>query len=602
MDKATWQQKAEAQLGRPIERLDYTPLPEVRVPALVTTAPPSSRGAEIGLGWTIGASYEGVPEDVAAAVTDDLEGGVEALCVDVRPFRGAKDLAQIVQPIDLESVHLGLANGSIGDAAALVGVIHGLRRSTAPLALDFGLDPIGLLTREGYLTGSLEGHLDAGADLARWCRDEAPRARVFAADDATWHDRGADEAWSIALTVASALAYVRAMEAAGIPLEDAMESVELRQSVPGRFLLGVAKLRATRRIVARIVEIAQTRGAWRQTTRPAWRERCLRDPAVNILRSTASTFGAIVGGADRILVPPHVDTAEARRLARNTQLILRDESHLGGVADPAGGAYALECLTDQLAMRAWDCLQQLEREGGIGAALTNGFVKATLKSCRERDELLVRTRKHPLLGVSRFPDPAEPPITSGFEEENPTSVPGDLPPCDTFEALLPDALSSHSSELTTARVGTGVVRVPTLDARRLAEPFEALRAREPRSVYLASLGSLREHNARTAFGRELLTTGGFTVETAPEATDPASIAARQRVLGSRVVLLSMADSRFDTDGVEAVRLLVEQGTSVWMLGRPDEALGSTYESLGARGWIASGSDVLSALLQLWEHA
>lgn len=606
MDKATWQRKAEEQLGRPIERLDYTPLPEIRVPALCTSGPATSRGTVQAPGWTVAAAYAGSPESVARAIREDVDGGVEAIQVDVRPFRGARDLAQVLQAVDASRVPVALAHGAIGDAAGLVGVLQGLRRPPSEVRLDFGLDPFATLAADGLLQGSMDEHLAAGADLAAWTREHAPLCRVFAADDAVWHDRGADEAWSIALVIAQALAYLRGMEANGLPVEQATGQIELRQTLPGRFLLGIAKLRATRRIVARIAEIGQFEASWRQTVRPAWRERSLRDPSVNILRSTASTFAGIVGGADRILVTPHLGTEHARRLARNTQLILRDESHLGEVADPAGGSHALESLTDQLALRAWACLQQLEREGGLKKALVGGFVKATLKSCSEREDLLVRSRKRPLLGVSRFPDPTEEPPVAPREEERPTSVPGSLEPCATFAELLPHALSSHSTELTGARIGHGLVRAPTLPARRLAEPFERLRSRgerEERTVYLAALGPLREHNARTAFGSELLAAGGLQVATDDAANSPEAVVAHWESLGRPTVLLSMADSRFGTDGLATTRALRELGAHVWILGRcRDEDLRTTFDELGTSGWIAVGTDVHSALLQLWEHA
>ncbi|MCA9566986.1 MAG: hypothetical protein KC656_04050, partial [Myxococcales bacterium] len=234
MDKATWQQRAERELGRPVARLDYSPLPEVRVPALVTAGPPSSRGTGTSAGWQVASTHAGSPEVVAESVADDVQGGVEAIRVDVRAFRGARDLAMAVNAAEPEHRPFALAHGAIGDAATLVGLIRGLRRDVSGMQLDFGLDPIGELARNGFLQGPFDKHVASGADLVRWCRDEAPRCRVFVADGTVWHDRGADEALSIALTVGTALAYLRGMEAEGLSIEDAFGAIELRQAVPGR--------------------------------------------------------------------------------------------------------------------------------------------------------------------------------------------------------------------------------------------------------------------------------------------------------------------------------------------------------------------------------
>ncbi len=601
MDKASWRRRAERELGRPIELLDYTPVPDVRLPALLTEAPPSSRGSGTHTGWAIAATYAGAPEAMAEAIEADVEGGVEVVRIDPRAFRGARDLASALRAARIDRTAVALHRATIGDAALLVGVLQGLRRDLAATRVDFGLDPIGTLAASGTSRGPVEQHLRAGADLARWSAEAMPSARAFLADATVYHDQGADEAWSIALAVATGLTYLRAMESEGMPLERAFGAIELRQAIPGRFFLGIAKLRATRRVVARLAELCQVSGSWRQTAVPARREHCSRDLPVNILRNTGACFAAVVGGAHRIELPPHRPGAEGRRLARNTQLVLREEARLAAVADPAGGSYALETLTERLALRAWALLQQIERQGGLLAALQSGFIQDTIRASATRLDLEVRTRRHPLLGVSRYPDLDEPPPPPAEDEELPTAVPGDLPPCSRFEELLPHALKAQRSELTHARVGPGFARIPALPPCSLESPFVSMRQRadrDPRSVFLATLGPLREHSARTAFGRELLAAGGLRALENESAVTVEAILESWRSSGTRAVLLSAADTRLPSEGAELVEALHREGAAVWCLGRPLPEL----EAAGARGFFAAGGDAVSFLLQLWEHA
>jgi methylmalonyl-CoA mutase len=603
MDRETWRARAERELGRPIERLDYSPGPDVRVPALCTSSPPTSRGTSTSVGWQVVSSHAGIPETIADTVQEAVRGGADVLRIDVRLARGARDLGTaLARHIDTHPIVL--AHSAVGDAATLVALAQGLRKDLSTVQLDFALDPIGRLAREGFLQGPVERHIEAGADVGRWALSDAPRCSAFEVDGTVWFDAGADDAWSLAATLATGVAYLRALDEAEVPLERAFTQIRVRQAASGRFLSTVARLRALRRLVSRVAELSGARGTWRQTVCPSARERVQRDAPTNILRNTASAFAAITGGAQRVDLVPHEATPAAARLARNTLLVLRDEAHLGRVADPAGGAHALESLTDQLAAAAWKRFQRIEAEGGALAALQSGFLAEQITACREREIHNVRVRKHPIIGITRYPDLDAPNPPREPEHELPTSVPGGLGTVETFAELLPVALQAYSSELTHARVGGGLARARPLPVYRFAEPFERLRdkgARLERGVYVATLGPLREHSARTAFGREFVEVGGLRAHVDETVERPEQVVAALHASRAQVALVSCADGRFATEGVEAVRLLTQAGARVWMLGRPGEAEEALREA-GARGFIVDGTDVHQTLLQLWEHA
>ena len=174
--------------------------------------------------------------------------------------------------------------------------------------------------------------------------------------------------------------------------------------------LTVAKLRALRRLWARVEQACglepkpirlHAETAWRMTTR--------RDPWVNMLRTTVAAFSAGIGGADGVTVLPFtaalgLPDAFARRIARNTQLILLDESNLARVADPAAGRGGFEALTDALCEKAWGLFQEIEREGGILESLKGDKLQARIAAVRAQREKAVATRKEPITGTSEFPN------------------------------------------------------------------------------------------------------------------------------------------------------------------------------------------------------
>ncbi len=212
--------------------------------------------------------------------------------------------------------------------------------------------------------------------------------------------------------------------------------------------LTTAKFRALRKLWARVEE------ACGLSPRPvfvaaetAWRMMTKRDPFVNMLRSTMAVVAAGLGGADSITVLPHtaaigLPDGFARRIARNTQLILLEESNLAKVGDPAAGSGGFESLTTELCVAAWSLFQEIEKAAGPDLALEQGLIQAKVAAVRVEREKAIARRKDALTGTSEFPDIAETPA-----------------------AVLDIAPASPLPAASSA----------ALPCRRLAEPFEALR-------------------------------------------------------------------------------------------------------------------------------
>ena len=381
--------------------------------------------------------------------------------------------------------------------------------------------------------------------------------RVVACHGARYHASGASEALELALMFSTFVAWLRAFDSASVSIEDCARLTVMRPAVGRDLVLNVAKLRALRAGLAAICTHCGDADAARHVrlhAQPATREFSRTAPWVNTLRTTAATVAAALGGAQTVFTRTHDDTdsIESRRLARNTQLILREESGLHQVQDPCGGADQFEAMTDQLLQRAWDRFTQLESDGGIATAIGDGTVTATLRT--HADELLgaVRHRRQVLTGVNLYPDPEG---ARNIEQSSTSSGP---------IACAPITLS---------------------------DPFDGLRARVASpapTVHLSSLSSTAATGHRVAFCQNLLAAGGLV-----GTTDDSE--------GARVVILCGGDGDYTAEVAERIRGLLQSGaTRVYLAGTLEDAAAPLLAS-GAHSVIRAGLDAVDFLEDLHRH-
>jgi methylmalonyl-CoA mutase len=373
-----------------------------------------------------------------------------------------------------------------------------------------------------------------GLDVRLATRDLADQAwqtgaRVFVVDATEVHDRGASDVQELAHSLVVGVHYLRRLTDEGFDLDEAAKIVEFRYAATDDQFTTIAKLRAARRLWARVLELCGTsvheQHQHATTSRPMMSK---YDPWVNMLRTTVAAFAAGVGGADAVTVLPFdtplgIPDAFGRRVARNTSHLLIEEAHVAAVTDPAGGAYAVEKLTDDLAVATWELFGRLE-EAGRGELAETLLRDEIARTVEERDRQ-VATRTRPLTGLSEFPNLAE---------------------------TLPDRAPAPHGE----------------DVRRYGAAFEALRD-EPagQHVFLATMGTVAAHTARATFASNLLAAGGIAVDVAGGTETAADLAAAHD--GQRVVCLAGTDAAYDEWGAEAAAALRGSGAEwVVVAGRP----------------------------------
>ncbi|MBK8481071.1 MAG: methylmalonyl-CoA mutase [Proteobacteria bacterium] len=558
-------------------------------------------------------------------------------------------LDALLAGVDLARVAIDLDAGSSALAAAAALVALARRRGLAPTVLhgSCGADPLGLLAAEGRLPCAIERLLQQLADLAGWTTAHAPQWRAVTVSTLAYHEAGATAAQELGLALATGAAYLRRLTDAGLPLDPAALQLTFRLAVGRDVFLELAKLRAARLTWARLVAAAGG-GAAAQRMRvhasTAWRTKTARDPWVNLLRTTVEGFAAAAAGADALTTLPFDEALgpsddAARRLARNTQTILRDEADLGRVLDPAGGSWYVEAATRGLAEAAWGVFQQVEAEGGLARALLSGAVGRWIgEASRRRHEAIVK-RRQPLTGVSEFADVHEQAVVrpapaaatlragaaaalSAHRAAHPQSaavaglvarLAADAPaePGALMAAAIEGAAASATLGQLAALLQAGAGARPALPEPlapgRDAAPFERLRdaseayaaihGRLPR-VFLANLGPIPQHRARAEFAANLLQAGGFEPLGNDGFAQVDDAVAAFAASGAEGAAICSTDEAYAEFAEPLARSLRERGARfVILAGRPGERE-PAYRAAGIDHFIALGGDAEHALTAL----
>jgi methylmalonyl-CoA mutase len=520
---------------------------------------PFTRGGDatrdVLAGWRVMEAFgalgqDGGPEVAAgnAEVLRALSDGVSGLVLRVGDGGvPASDLGGWLQGVYLDLVPVMLIAGAEYCAAAdavleLVDRVPAERRSS--VSIDLGADPL-IAELSGQPNPSVDEVVTVAVRLAGCGR----AVRSITVDGPALHNRGASASWELAAAIGAGVDYVRALMRAGLDPSAALTQISFRFAADADQFMTIAKMRAGRQLWARVAEVLgePQAGAATVHAESSLSMMAQRDPWVNMLRCTLAAFGAGIGGADTMLVHPF-DVAIpggaagaapgfARRIARNTQLLLLEESHVGRVLDPAAGSWFLDDLTEELAESAWSDFRSIEARGGFAAAAE--FVAAGVRDVADRRRDDISHRRTAVTGVNEFPDLTEPPV-----EQN-DSLPDVCRYAAGFEAL-----------------------------RGRSDAFLAGRGVRPRALLLP-LGPLAEHNVRATFATNLLASGG--IETVNPGTVEASGVAgavsafRDPAATCPVAVVCGTDARYAAEVSGVVAAAKDAGVEQVYLAGPEQA-------------------------------
>lgn len=550
-------------------------------------------GRTPGAAWTVMQRVDHPdPKAANAQALDDLDNGATGLTL---VFAGSinangygldaapETIARVLDGVRLDAgitidFNVGPATrGAVQHVAALV-----KSRKLAPESVGMcaSLNPLAGFAGTGATPGPWSVVSRIFSERVRELSEAGFRGPFAVADGRIIHNAGGSEAQELSFAIASAVEYLRALAASGVPLAAARSMIYFRMAADADQFLTIAKLRALRKLWARVEEAC---GLAPEpvfvSAETAWRMMTARDPYVNMLRTTIAITAAGVGGADAITVLPFtvalgLPDRFARRVARNQQLILLEESNLHRVADPAAGSGAIEDLTVRLCVAAWTQFQEIEKAGGCWAALGHGLIQNHVAAVRAERLKAVARRKDALTGTSDYPN---------LHEQ---------------QAAVLDVRPVASPKEATATITT-----EPLPRIRLSEPFEALRDASDRmlaetgarpKVFLANIGRVSDFTARATFAKNFYEAGGIEALGIDGFKSRDDMITAFKASGAKLACICSSDKVYEAQAADAAKALSEAGATVHLAGRPAEHE-AAWKAAGVKSFIYVGCDVLSTL-------
>jgi methylmalonyl-CoA mutase len=605
VDEAEWQARVERVLkgastsrlvSRTLDDIDIQPL---YAPAHDRTPIRRDKRAEHAPAWHV-VQRADIPDPARAnaQILEDLNGGASAISL-VLPeavtagrhglaATTADDFRRVLDNVELDLIQVRLDAGRHGVWAVglLLEVYSGRNLNAAACDLRFAADPIGRFALGGTMPAA-----ETTAERMKRMLDAVTGAGftgpTFAADTRVFDMAGAAPAQELGIAMASAIDYVRALDTQGCDPETAMNSIQLLLTSNADLFQSIAKLRAARLLWARLREAMElpTRDAILDVE-TSLRMMTTRDPHVNMLRAGAAILAAGIAGADSVTALPMTQAmglpdAFARRMARNSQIILQEESGIGFTADAAAGSGYIETLTDELAHGGWQVFQDIEAQGGMIAALKSGHVDTLLAGTRAACAALIGKRKLGLTGVTEFPNPKEP----GLDLLD-IPLPADWAP--PVAAGVQEEALSHGP----------------LQQQRDSEVYEHLRERaddhvaakgSAATIFMATLGPQAEFTARATWARNLFAVGGIELTAADTFASGDAMLEAFKAAGADVACICSSDDVYSQAAAEAVVRLKAAGAKfVYLAGEP-AGLRDELASAGVDEFLKAGMDVRSTL-------
>ena len=565
--------------GFPIRPL-YTGADEIAEPELPGRWPFVRGGdalRDVNSGWKVAETFPSGPSTAVDGNGQVLLGLTEGVSALVLRVGGGEDsvapaeLERLLDGVFLDLVPVVLditGDGADHGAAAdvLLTMLSGLdddQRSR--LSVDLGADPL-----TAPMAGRSAPDLDEVVATAQRLTGYDGHVRAITVDGPAFHNLGANASWELGAAVAAGVAYLRLLVDAGLPVATALGQISFRFAADDDQFMTIAKLRAARQLWARVADVlgAPTAGAATVHATTSLAMMTQRDPWVNMLRTTVAAFSAGVGGADTVMVHPFdaaipggfPGTARsfARRIARNTQLLLLEESHIGRVLDPSGGSWFVEDLTRELAEQAWGHFQEVEARGGFQAAEDHVVGQISQVAANRRAD--IAHRRTALTGVNEYPNLAEVPLPQG------ESLPSVQRYASGFEMLR----NRSDAHLETAGARPAALLLP--------------------------LGPLAEHNVRTSFASNLLASGGIeAINPGPLVADGIAGAVSDAG-GAEIAVICGTDARYADEVSAAVDAARRAGVGHILLAGPEKSV-ATAESK-PDGYLTAKIDAVEALSDL----
>ncbi|HSL88711.1 MAG TPA: methylmalonyl-CoA mutase family protein [Ignavibacteriaceae bacterium] len=624
-----------------------------------------------GREWEIAQEYDqALPEDMNEVLKHDLERGLNSINIVLDnptqlgldadqsksgevgngglSISGVRKMQVLFKDIDLTNQPININGGFSALPTTLLFKAYADESRTSLMNIKGSItsDPYEYLLTKGELPISVKQNFDEIKLATELMIKSNSPVKTIGVSGMAFNNSGASAVQELAFTLAAAVEYLQEMIDRGLKADDAAKRMKFTFGIGSFYFMEISKLRAARMLWGKILEAYGVKEENRKIFiqgKTTELNQTYFDPYVNMLRTTTEAFSAIVGGADSIHTNPFDESFNessnfSRRIARNTQIILKEESHLDQVIDPAGGSYFVEKLTDDIAKAAWKLFQTIEENGGMFKAIQSGFVHEEISKVAEAKKKDFAKRKSVLVGTNMYANPKEEMMKvkkqdlaavykkrvdyiqkyriTGEDKKHKSILEKLQKIADTksyelidnaVEAYLEGASLGEISKSIRASAEKGI-SVQPLKQFRLAEIFEELRIASETykkktgskpTVFLATMGQLKQFKARADFSRAFFEVGGFEIvyPNGFNSTDEAIKAA----IGSKAqaVVICSTDDTYPELAPAIVKGIREKSKDVAVIlaGYPKDQI-EEHKKSGVDDFIYVGADAHQILSNL----
>ncbi|MEH7388236.1 methylmalonyl-CoA mutase subunit beta [Bacillus sp. JJ1521] len=613
IDYKTWEQEAEKTLkGKPIEKLHkqtyekitlkpiYTKDDVQQIPFLKDMPGEGSkvRGSKltgyVNQPWHVSQELDvKTPGDFNTALKEALQNGQTMIHFKVQtqysPNKGLQlhtdeDIAKAFDGISLSDTPVIIDAGI--DLVAFLSLFHSFA-NTDSISGTIGMDPLAILVEQGQLSIKPEAAYDQLAQSVKWAMENQPNVRTILVKGDPYQNGGANAVQELSFTLGTGIEYMSELLERGLTVDEIAQHMTFSFSIGSNIFMEIAKLRAAKILWTTIIEAY---GGNEDSTkmhihaRTSAFTKTIHDPYVNMLRSTTEAFSAIVGGIDSLHVSPFDEPSKesdsfSRRIARNTQSILREESFLNKVIDPAGGSWYVEALTNELAENAWELLNEIESQGGMLEALKAGTVQKSISSVLQERQKNVSHRKDKIVGTNMYANNQEKPMVSTKTK-------------DIYKSK--DAAISIK-KISPVRISEGFEQL-----RRASESFLQDNGERPK-VGLLNLGPIPEHKPRADFITGFFEAGGYQVLKNDGYAKAEDVIAGARAMNLNVYIFCGKDDSYKEMVTEICSELKKTNPDLRFFIAGKQENEEVYRNVGINDFIHIGTDCFAFLHQLQQE-
>ena len=517
-----------------------------------------------------------------------IENGQTAIFLDLEQFgiKNQKIFSEILSGIDINEIPIHIKT-RVSLNKALEFLLEHAKANNFDLKKIKGViegDFIACLARFGELSDSLDNNYKHIENSLKASTKELPNFKIITVNGQFFHNAGADSVTELAISLATGVEYMSEMITRGFKIDEVAKHISFKIGIGTNFFMEIAKLRALRVLWQKVVKEFGGDKESQKTFVHAKTSKYYQtklDPFVNTLRTTTEAFSAILGGADTITTTTYDDVLGkqselSKRIARNTQIILKEESNLKRLIDPSGGSYYIESLTDKIIKKAWKEFQNIEKNGGMIDSLKSGYIQDKIEetvSLRKKD---IYKRKSVIVGTNMFVN---------TEDEVPI----------TINKIKQDSKTDY-------------LKVKKLSLTRIAEPFEEMRKTvsefskktggKPK-VFLANFGTVKQYKGRADFSRGYFEVGGFEIIYPDGFNDIEAMVSASIKSNAEIIVLCSDDKTYPEFVEQFSKSLKKQkpNISIVLAGFPgkDE---ERYREWGLDDFIFMGSNLFAILESL----